>query len=79
MAEIARTAAYNLFQHRSAPTSRDAGRVGAAEPISFLPVVQTFLRRIERAKQLLANRELSAIALDPGFSETSTFIAHFTG
>jgi AraC family transcriptional regulator len=36
-------------------------------------------RRIERAKQLLANRELSvtAIALDIGFSETSTFTAAF--
>jgi AraC-like DNA-binding protein len=36
-------------------------------------------RRIERAKRLLANRELSvtAIALDVGFSETSTFTAAF--
>jgi AraC family transcriptional regulator len=36
-------------------------------------------RRIERAKQLLANRELpvTAIALDVGFSETSTFTAAF--
>src|ERR1700736_84695 len=36
-------------------------------------------RRIERAKQLLANRELSvtAIALDVGFAETSTFTAAF--
>ncbi|MEH2470737.1 AraC family transcriptional regulator [Nitrobacteraceae bacterium AZCC 2161] len=36
-------------------------------------------RRIERAKQLLANHELSitAIALDVGFSETSTFTAAF--
>jgi AraC family transcriptional regulator len=36
-------------------------------------------RRIERAKQLLANRELSvtAIALDIGFTETSTFSAAF--
>jgi AraC family transcriptional regulator len=36
-------------------------------------------RRIERAKQLLANRELSvtAIAIDVGFSETSTFSAAF--
>ena len=36
-------------------------------------------RRIERAKHLLANRELSvtAIALDVGFSETSTFSAAF--
>jgi AraC family transcriptional regulator len=36
-------------------------------------------RRIERAKQLLANRGLSitAIALDVGFSETSTFTAAF--
>jgi AraC family transcriptional regulator len=36
-------------------------------------------RRIERAKQLLANRELSvtAIALKVGFSETSTFTAAF--
>jgi AraC-like DNA-binding protein len=36
-------------------------------------------RRIERAKQLLANRELSitAIALDVGFGETSTFTAAF--
>ncbi len=36
-------------------------------------------RRIERAKQLLADRELSvtAIALDVGFSETSTFTAAF--
>src|SRR5882672_1576680 len=36
-------------------------------------------RRIERAKQLLANRQLSitAIALDGGFSETSTFSAAF--
>ena len=36
-------------------------------------------RRMERAKQLLANRELSvtAIALDTGFSETSTFTAAF--
>ena len=36
-------------------------------------------RRIERAKHLLANRELSvtAIALDVGFSETSTFSAVF--
>src|SRR6266436_10344297 len=36
-------------------------------------------RRIERAKQLLANRELSvtAIALDIGFSDTSTFTAAF--
>jgi AraC family transcriptional regulator len=36
-------------------------------------------RRIERAKQLLANRELSvtAIALEIGFSETSTFTAAF--
>jgi AraC family transcriptional regulator len=38
-------------------------------------------RRIERAKQLLANRELSvtAIALAVGFSETSTFSAAFHG
>ena len=36
-------------------------------------------RRIERAKRLLANRELSvtAIALNVGFSETSTFTAAF--
>src|SRR6195256_2314127 len=36
-------------------------------------------RRIERAKQLLANRELSVtnMALDVGFSETSTFSAAF--
>src|SRR3981081_512634 len=36
-------------------------------------------RRIERAKQLLADRELSvtAIALDVGFSETSTFTPAF--
>jgi AraC family transcriptional regulator len=36
-------------------------------------------RRIERAKQLLANRELSvtAIALHVGFGETSTFTAAF--
>jgi AraC family transcriptional regulator len=36
-------------------------------------------RRIERAKQLLANRELSVtnIALEVGFSETSTFSAAF--
>jgi AraC family transcriptional regulator len=36
-------------------------------------------RRIEQAKRLLANRELSvtAIALDVGFSETSTFTAAF--
>jgi AraC family transcriptional regulator len=36
-------------------------------------------RRIERAKQLLANRELpvTTIALDVGFSETSTFTAAF--
>ena len=36
-------------------------------------------RRIERAKQLLAKRELSVttIALDVGFSETSTFTAAF--
>jgi AraC family transcriptional regulator len=36
-------------------------------------------RRIERAKQLLANRELSvtAVALDIGFAETSTFSAAF--
>jgi AraC-like DNA-binding protein len=36
-------------------------------------------RRIERAKQLLANRELSitTIALDVGFSDTSTFTAAF--
>jgi AraC family transcriptional regulator len=36
-------------------------------------------RRIERAKQLLANRELSVttIALDVGFSDTSTFTAAF--
>jgi AraC family transcriptional regulator len=36
-------------------------------------------RRIERAKQLLANRELSvtAISLDIGFTETSTFSAAF--
>jgi len=36
-------------------------------------------RRIERAKQLLANRALSvtAIAIDVGFSETSTFSAAF--
>src|SRR3979490_813862 len=36
-------------------------------------------RRLERAQQLLANRELSitAIALDVGFSETSTFSAAF--
>jgi AraC family transcriptional regulator len=36
-------------------------------------------RRIERAKQLLANRELSVteIALDIGFSDTSTFTAAF--
>jgi AraC family transcriptional regulator len=36
-------------------------------------------RRIERAKQLLANREMSvtAIALEVGFSETSTFTAAF--
>jgi AraC family transcriptional regulator len=38
-------------------------------------------RRIERAKQLLTNRELpvTAIALDVGFSETSTFTAAFHG
>jgi AraC family transcriptional regulator len=36
-------------------------------------------RRIERAKQLLTNRELSVtrVALDVGFSETSTFSAAF--
>jgi AraC family transcriptional regulator len=36
-------------------------------------------RRIERAKQLLADRELSvtSIALESGFSETSTFTAAF--
>jgi AraC family transcriptional regulator len=36
-------------------------------------------RRIERAKQLLTNRELSitAIALDTGFGEASTFTAAF--
>jgi AraC family transcriptional regulator len=36
-------------------------------------------RRIERAKQLLVDRDLSvtAIALDVGFSETSTFTAAF--
>src|SRR5882757_6291541 len=36
-------------------------------------------RRIERAKQLLANRELSvtAIALEIGFSDTSTFTSAF--
>src|SRR6266481_1182353 len=36
-------------------------------------------RRIERAKQLLANRELpiTVIALDIGFSDTSTFTAAF--
>jgi len=36
-------------------------------------------RRIEQAKRLLANRELSitAIALDIGFGETSTFTAAF--
>jgi AraC family transcriptional regulator len=36
-------------------------------------------RRIERAKQLLANRELSitTIALDVGFSDTSAFTAAF--
>jgi AraC family transcriptional regulator len=36
-------------------------------------------RRIERAKQLLADREVSVttIALDLGFSETSTFTAAF--
>jgi len=36
-------------------------------------------RRIERAKQLLTNRELSvmAIALEVGFSDTSTFTAAF--
>jgi AraC family transcriptional regulator len=36
-------------------------------------------RRIERAKQLLAdrNRSITAIALDIGFSETSTFTAAF--
>src|ERR1700730_15727148 len=36
-------------------------------------------RRIDRAKQLLANRELSitAISLDIGFSDTSTFTAAF--
>jgi AraC family transcriptional regulator len=36
-------------------------------------------RRIEQAKQLLANRDASitAIALDVGFSETSTFTAAF--
>jgi len=36
-------------------------------------------RRIERAKQLLANRELSvtAIALDVGFGDTTTFSAAF--
>jgi len=36
-------------------------------------------RRIEQAKRLLANRELSvtAVALDVGFSETSTFTAAF--
>jgi AraC family transcriptional regulator len=36
-------------------------------------------RRIERAKQLLANRELSvtAIAIEVGFGETSTFTAAF--
>ena len=37
------------------------------------------IRRIERAKQLLGNRELSvtAIALDIGFSDTSRFSAAF--
>jgi AraC family transcriptional regulator len=36
-------------------------------------------RRIERAKQLLANRELTVttIAFDVGFSDTSTFSAAF--
>jgi AraC family transcriptional regulator len=36
-------------------------------------------RRIERAKQLLANRERSvtAIALEVGFSDTSTFTTAF--
>jgi AraC family transcriptional regulator len=36
-------------------------------------------RRIERAKQLLANDQLpvTAIALDIGFSDTSTFTAAF--
>jgi AraC family transcriptional regulator len=36
-------------------------------------------RRIERAKQLLANRELSvtAIALKIGFGDTTTFSAAF--
>jgi AraC family transcriptional regulator len=38
-------------------------------------------RRIERAKQLLTNRELSVmvIALEVGFSDTSTFTAAFHG
>src|SRR5258705_930918 len=37
------------------------------------------LRRVERAKQLLANHEvpITAIALDIGFSDTSTFTAAF--
>jgi AraC family transcriptional regulator len=36
-------------------------------------------RRIERAKQLLANRErpITSIALDIGFGDTSTFTAAF--
>jgi len=68
--------------------ARDPRRIGAAEPVPFLPSFKrtfgrrtdiTRIRRIERAKQLLADRQLSVttIALDVGFSDKSRFSAAF--
>ena len=66
LAELARLSPYHF--------SRSFRRSFGMPPHRYHAV-----RRIERAKQLLANRELSvtAIALDIGFSETSTFTAAF--
>jgi len=66
LAELARLSPYHF--------SRSFKRSFGMPPHRFHAI-----RRIERAKQLLANRELpvTTIALDVGFSETSTFTAAF--